>query len=75
MVLCWDDPPTHGGVEWGDIDLMFHLAPDLAKHVEGHQHYFHVNGVDALYASHQRNGITIISATRAKTVGHAGVHG
>jgi catechol 2,3-dioxygenase-like lactoylglutathione lyase family enzyme len=40
----WDDPPTHGGVEWGGISLMFHLDADLAQYLEGHQHYFFVKG-------------------------------
>jgi uncharacterized glyoxalase superfamily protein PhnB len=65
----WDDPPTHGGVEWGKVDMMFHLAPELAKHMEGHQHYFHVKGVDDLYARHQQNGVEIISPLERKPWG------
>ena len=65
----WDDPPTHGGVEWGGISLMFHLDADLAKHVEGHQHYFFVEGVAELYARHQQNGVQIISPLERKAWG------
>ena len=65
----WDDPPTHGGVEWGEVDIMFHLDPELAKHVEGHQHYFHVKGVGDLYARHQQNGVEIISPLERKPWG------
>ena len=65
----WDDPPTHGGVEWGEIDLMFQKNVELAKHVEGHQHYFFVSDVDALYATHQANGVTIVSPLERKPWG------
>ena len=65
----WDDPPTHGGVEWGDIDLMFQKNVELAKHVEGHQHYFFVTGVDELHARHQQNGVSIISPLERKPWG------
>jgi uncharacterized glyoxalase superfamily protein PhnB len=65
----WNDPPTHGGVQWGEVDLMFHLDAGLAKHVEGHQHYFHVKGVDDLYARHQQNGVQIISPLERKPWG------
>jgi catechol 2,3-dioxygenase-like lactoylglutathione lyase family enzyme len=65
----WDDPPTHGGVQWGDVDVSFHLAPELAKHVEGHQHYFFVKGVDDMQARHQQNGVPIISPIERKQWG------
>ncbi len=65
----WDDPPTHGGVQWGEVDLMFHLNAELAKHVEGHQHYFFVKGVDDLYARHQQNGVSIIATLERKPWG------
>jgi uncharacterized glyoxalase superfamily protein PhnB len=65
----WDDPPTYGGVQWADVDLMFHLNPELAKNVEGHQHYFFVKGVDDLYARHQQNGVSIISPLERKPWG------
>jgi uncharacterized glyoxalase superfamily protein PhnB len=65
----WDDPPAHRGVEWGGISLMFHLDPELAKHVEGYEHYFHVKGVDDLYARHQQNRISTISPLERKPWG------
>src|SRR5690349_10749865 len=63
---CWDDPPTFGGVRWGEVSLMLSLNVELAKHVEGHQHYFFVKGVDELYARHHQNGVEIISPLERK---------
>lgn len=65
----WDDPPTHGGIQWGEVDIMFHLDPELTKRVEGHEHYFHVKGVDDLYARHQKNGVPVISPLDRKPWG------
>lgn len=66
---CWDDPPTFGFLKWGDIGLMLNLNIELAKHVEGHEHYFFVRGVDELYARHQTNGVQIISPLERKPWG------
>jgi uncharacterized glyoxalase superfamily protein PhnB len=65
----WADPPTFGGVGWGEVSLMFDLNLELATHLEGHQHYFFVKGVDELYARHQKNGVTIISPLERKPWG------
>jgi uncharacterized glyoxalase superfamily protein PhnB len=65
----WDDPPTHGGASWGEVDVMFHMDAELANHVEGHQHYFFVKDVDDLYARHLQNGVSIISPLERKPWG------
>jgi catechol 2,3-dioxygenase-like lactoylglutathione lyase family enzyme len=57
----WDNPPMHVGVEFGGVSLMFHLDAQVAKQLEGHEHYFHVQGVDDLYARHRKNGVPVIS--------------
>jgi GNAT superfamily N-acetyltransferase len=65
----WGDPPTFGGVSWGKVSVMFCLQPDLAAHVEGHQHYFFVRGIDRLHERHRQNGLPIVSPLEAKPWG------
>ena len=65
----WGDPTTFGGVSWGKAGVMFCLQPDLAAHVEGHQHYFFVSGIDRLYQRHRDNGVPVVSPLEAKPWG------
>src|SRR5262249_14341191 len=65
----WDDPPTFGGVRWGKVSVLFCLQPALAARVEGHQHYFHVSGIDQLYERHRQNGVPIVSPLQAQPWG------
>jgi GNAT superfamily N-acetyltransferase/catechol 2,3-dioxygenase-like lactoylglutathione lyase family enzyme len=65
----WDEPPTFGGVSWGKVGVMFCLQPDLAAHIEGHQHSFFVNNIDQIHDRHQANAVQIISPLEAKPWG------
>jgi catechol 2,3-dioxygenase-like lactoylglutathione lyase family enzyme len=65
----WDDPPTDGGVQFGKVELSFHLDPDLAKHVEGQQYDFFVTNIDDLYVRHQQAGVLIVSPLERKQWG------
>lgn len=55
----WGEPPGFGGIGWGAGQLMFIGHPDLAARVEGHQHYFDVEDVDALFERHRKAGADI----------------
>src|SRR5436305_241613 len=57
----WGDPPDFGGVRAGHVQVMFCRQPDLQPRVEGHQHMFRVDDVQALYERHQAAGAQIIS--------------
>lgn len=65
----WGDPPTFGGVRWGKANVMLCQQPELAKSVEGHQHWFGVEDVDGLYQQHKAKGATIISGIDNKPWG------
>lgn len=56
----WGDPPVHAGVRWGNVQLMFSKRPDLAERSPGHQHFFRVQNVRALYDRHRSSGAPII---------------
>jgi GNAT superfamily N-acetyltransferase len=56
-----DAPPDFGGVHWGKVNVMFCLQPELIGKIDGHQHAFHVDDVQALYERHRANGVQIIS--------------
>jgi ribosomal protein S18 acetylase RimI-like enzyme/uncharacterized glyoxalase superfamily protein PhnB len=56
----WGDPPTHAGVRWGNMQLMFSLRPQLAAKVAGLQHFFRVQNVRALYDRHKSQNAPII---------------
>jgi len=65
----WEDPPTHAGVRWGLVHVMFSLQPELAKRVDGHQHWFSVADVNGLYERHRSAGAPIISDIENKPWG------
>ena len=59
---CWGDPPVHAGVRWGNVQLMFSKRPELAEGSPGHQHFFRVQNVRALYDRHKSMGAPIVHA-------------
>jgi GNAT superfamily N-acetyltransferase len=65
----WGDPPDFGGVRWGRVGVMFAQQCEREAKISGQWHSFFVNGVDALYAMHVRNGATIHSPLEAKPWG------
>lgn len=62
----WGDPVTFGGIHFGPIHVMFNQMPEIAARVEGHQHHFFADDIDALYALHQKNGAPILSPIENK---------
>ncbi|MBC8063188.1 MAG: GNAT family N-acetyltransferase [Chlorobia bacterium] len=62
----WGDPPTFGSVSWGNVSMMFGLQPDLAAKVQGHQHWFKTEEVDALYDRHRERGAKVVSPIEDK---------
>ena len=65
----WGEPPDFGGVRWGKIGVMFALQSAPDSKVGGQWHSFFVDGIDALYDFHRRNGATIYSVLEAKPWG------
>src|SRR5438552_657328 len=45
----WGTPPTFGCVGLGKAEIFLGLNPDLARHIEGHQHCFGVDDVESLH--------------------------
>ena len=62
----WGDPPTFGCVGMGQIELFLCQQPDLAIAIEGHQHFFSVDDVDALHGQHVAAGAVVISPLENK---------
>jgi GNAT superfamily N-acetyltransferase len=65
----WGEPPDFGGVRWGKVGAMFSLQTRPDTQVGGQWHSFFVEGIDALYSLHRRNGATIHSPLEAKPWG------
>src|SRR4051794_11233551 len=65
----WGEPPDFGGVRWGKVGAMFALRSGPEAKVGGQWHSFFVEGIDALYDFHGRNGATICSPLEAKPWG------
>jgi GNAT superfamily N-acetyltransferase len=65
----WGDPPDFGGVRWGKVGVMFSQQSGPDAKVGGQWHSFFVDGIDALYDLHRRNGATIGSPLEAKPWG------
>ncbi|HEY7086438.1 MAG TPA: GNAT family N-acetyltransferase [Tepidisphaeraceae bacterium] len=57
----YENPPNFGGVRWGKAHIMFCLQPEMKDKIEGRQHWFKVEDVDAIYARHKSAGAPIIS--------------
>lgn len=62
----WGDPVSFGGISFGDVSVMFHHQPHIAAHVEGHQHFYWPDDVDATYAQHTARGAPIVSPIENK---------
>ena len=66
----WGNPPTFGCVGSGKIEIFLNLQPELARRVEGHEHFFDVEGdVEALYQQHRAASAQIISPLENKPWG------
>jgi GNAT superfamily N-acetyltransferase len=65
----WGEPPTFGGVSWGRASIMLCQQPELARKIEGHQHSFFCDEIDALHERHRAAGTPIISAIENKPWG------
>jgi GNAT superfamily N-acetyltransferase len=65
----WGDPPTFGAATWGKSTINFSYRPDLAGKVEGHEHWFDVEDVNALHAQHLERGAAIVSPIEDKPWG------
>jgi GNAT superfamily N-acetyltransferase len=65
----WGDPPDFGGVRWGRVGAMFALRSGPDAKVGGQWHSFFVEGIDAMYDLHGRNGAAIYSPLEAKPWG------
>ncbi len=56
----WGEPATFGCVQSGAIELFLNKQTTVAPKNEGHQHWFSVDDVDALYSLHRERGAEII---------------
>jgi GNAT superfamily N-acetyltransferase len=65
----WGEPPDFGGVRWGKVGAMFALQEGSEPKIGGQWHSFFVEGIDALYRLHGRNGATICSPLELKPWG------
>lgn len=66
----WGEPPTFGAIGIGKVELFVCKQPELARRVEGHMQFFHVDGnIDELYAQHRAAGATIIEPIENKPWG------
>lgn len=66
---AWGNPPTFGSATVGGVSIHFNLQPELAKKVEGHQHWVKVEEVDELYQLHRSRDATIVSEIEDKPWG------
>jgi len=62
----WGDPPSFGCVGLGKAELFFNQQPEIAARIEGHQHWFSVEDVQALHEQHRAAGAAIISPLENK---------
>jgi GNAT superfamily N-acetyltransferase len=65
----WGTPPTFGGLSWGKAQIMLCRQPDLARLIEGHQHSFFCDDVNALHDRHRTADAPIISPIEDKPWG------
>ncbi len=65
----WGDPASFAGATWGDVQVMFNQQPDLAQKLEGHQHHYWADEIEALHARHAAAGAPIISPIENKPWG------
>jgi ribosomal protein S18 acetylase RimI-like enzyme len=60
------DPPDFGAASWGNVRIMFRLAPEVGAQTESGQIWIDVDDVDALYALHLERGALIFSPIEDK---------
>ncbi|MEA2708855.1 MAG: hypothetical protein QOF78_1456 [Phycisphaerales bacterium] len=65
----WEDPPTFGAVGLGQIEIFLQLNSELARRIEGHSHYLHVDDVEKLHAEHRAAGAPVIAPLENKPWG------
>ena len=57
----WGDPPDFAGIRIGGFQLLFCQQPELAKRIEGHQHFISCDNVEEMYQQHLDANLDIIS--------------
>src|SRR5579872_899271 len=67
--FLWQDPPTHGAVRRGPVQIQFSLNPSLASRTAGAQYFFFVRAVEEFHTLHRANGAEIISPIENKPWG------
>ncbi len=63
------DPATFGGIGWGNVSVLFNQLPEIAARIEGHQHHYWTDDVNALHAKHVAAGAPIIGPIENKPWG------
>jgi len=53
-------PPVHAGVAMDKFQLMFSLRPALAEQCAGHEHFFRVDDVKAMFERHKTAGAPMV---------------
>ncbi len=65
----WGEPVCFGGIGCGDIHVMFNQMPEIAARIEGHQHHYWTDDINALHEKHQAGGAPIIDPIANKPWG------
>jgi GNAT superfamily N-acetyltransferase len=66
----WGNPPTFGCIGLGSAELFLCQQPDLARHVDGHMHFFQVGEkLEELYERHRALGAPIVEPIENKSWG------
>lgn len=65
----WGDPIVFGGAQFGDVSAMFHQQPEIAQHIEGHEHHYWADEIDELHDRHRAAGAPIVSPIENKPWG------
>jgi GNAT superfamily N-acetyltransferase/uncharacterized glyoxalase superfamily protein PhnB len=64
----WEDPPTHGGVNWDKAAFQFSLCAEMPR-PEASGHWVSLRGVDEIYEMHRANGVEIVAPLESKPWG------
>lgn len=65
----WGNPPTFAGLRWGKVHLMLCQQPEIAGKIEGHQHFFFCDDVNAMHGRHTAAKATIVAEIENKPWG------
>lgn len=65
----WEDPPTHGGVNWDKTAFQFSLCSGMPGCEARGSHFVFLRGLDELHELHQSKGVTIVSPLEDKPWG------